>query len=70
MLDDIVYQHKSSKLKFCLCKQLGFIYLDMSNTSIWSRLFKKKEIVLWEQDIENLRKMLKEYDSIKIQNHS
>jgi hypothetical protein len=54
---------RKSKIKFCMEKDIGMIYIDMSGLTWWERAFKKKEFVLWENDIEEMRKFLIAYDS-------
>jgi hypothetical protein len=38
------------------------VSLDMSALPWWERAFKKKEFVLWDQDIKSLREFVKAYD--------
>lgn len=63
--EEVVYKCRRSKINFCLDKGLGMVSLDMSALPWWERAFKKKEFVLWDQDIKSLREFIKAYDECK-----
>lgn len=64
-MDLLVHECRSSKLKFCLDKGIGMLYLDMSKLPLWKRALAKKEFVLWQSDIESMREFVKAYDQCK-----
>jgi hypothetical protein len=57
-MSEIIVFCRKSKIKFCLDNRIGLIYIDMTNIPWWKRLFKVKEFVLWQEDIENLKLLL------------
>ena len=59
---DLIYELRNSNIKFCLDQSFPMMYIDMGKMSLWRRLFKKKEFVLWDEDIEALREFIKLYD--------
>lgn len=64
-IEDMVYKCRKSRINFCLDKGLGMISLDMSRLPWWERAFRKKEFVLWDQDIKSLREFVNAYDECK-----
>lgn len=64
-INDMIYKCRKSRINFCLDKGLGMISLDMSRLPWWERAFKKKEFVLWREDIDSMREFVKAYDECK-----
>lgn len=60
---DLIVECKKSNIKFCLDNRIGLIYIDMSKIPWWKRLFKIKEFVLWQHDIQNLKSLIELNDN-------
>lgn len=61
-VDEVVYRCRKSRINFCLDKGMGMVSLDMSAMPWWERAFRRKEFVLWKEDMEGLREFVKAYD--------
>lgn len=61
-IDDIVHRCRKSRINFCLDKGMGMVWLDMSALPWWERAFRRKEFVLWKEDMDGLREFVKAYE--------
>lgn len=59
MFEELVYESRNKKIRFCYDKTMCIMIINTQKLPWWKRLIGRQEYMLWQEDLDQLREILK-----------